>query len=72
MSDESPAGSPATATTEVPSPCTKVCAMDGAGRYCLGCLRTLGEIAAWGELDDNGKRAVLRAVASRRARAETP
>ena len=27
------------------SPCTKVCVMDAEQRYCVGCLRTLGEIA---------------------------
>lgn len=42
----------------VPSPCTNVCRMDAATGYCLGCRRTLDEIAAWASLDDAGKRAV--------------
>ncbi len=52
------------------SPCTKVCALDPATGLCRGCCRTLDEIAAWGALDDAGKRAVLAAVAARRAEVE--
>lgn len=26
--------------------------MDAGNRYCLGCKRTLGEIACWGEMTD--------------------
>jgi predicted Fe-S protein YdhL (DUF1289 family) len=54
----------------VPSPCTKVCTMDPATGLCRGCHRTLDEIAAWTALDDAGRRAVLAAVAARRAAAE--
>lgn len=32
------------------TPCVKVCAVDGASGLCLGCLRTLTEIAEWGRL----------------------
>jgi predicted Fe-S protein YdhL (DUF1289 family) len=32
----------------VPSPCVGVCRMDAASGYCLGCWRTLDEIARWG------------------------
>jgi hypothetical protein len=42
--------------------------MDAASGLCLGCWRTLDEIAAWGALDADGKRAVLAAIAERRAR----
>ena len=28
------------------SPCTKICTLDAAG-VCLGCLRTVAEIASW-------------------------
>ncbi len=53
---------------DVASPCISVCVMDAASGLCLGCWRTLDEIAAWGALDADGKRAVLAAVAERRAR----
>ena len=32
------------------SPCVKVCQMDPGSGCCLGCARTLEEIARWGEL----------------------
>lgn len=52
----------------VPSPCINVCRMDAASGWCEGCLRTIDEIAAWGALDDDGKRAVWRLIDERRAR----
>ncbi len=51
----------------VPSPCVSVCTMDAAGVFCLGCFRTLDEIAVWSMLDAEAKRAVLAALAARRA-----
>jgi len=32
----------------LPSPCVGVCRMDAASSLCLGCWRTLAEIAGWG------------------------
>ena len=40
--------------------------LEGAG-VCIGCFRTLDEIAEWSRLDDAGKRAVLAALPARRA-----
>ena len=51
---------------EVASPCISVCEMDAASGYCIGCLRTIDEIAAWSVLDAEAKRAVLAALPSRR------
>jgi len=42
----------------VPSPCICVCTMDPATGLCLGCYRTLDEIAAWSGMSDADKRAV--------------
>jgi len=53
----------------VPSPCVSVCRMDASERYCIGCLRTLDEIAAWSRLDDADRRLVWQAIAQRRAAA---
>ena len=47
------------------SPCTKVCVMDSDDRYCLGCKRTLGEIARWGEMSDAEQAAVLAELPAR-------
>ncbi len=57
---------------EVPSPCVSVCTMDAAGALCLGCFRTLDEIAAWSVLDADAKRAVLAKLARRRATYASP
>ena len=47
------------------SPCTKVCVMDAEDRYCLGCRRTLGEIARWGEMSEADQAGVLAALSTR-------
>jgi len=54
-------------TSPVPSPCISVCRIDAATGLCVGCTRTLDEIAAWGVLDDGARRAVWAAIACRRA-----
>lgn len=33
------------------SPCIGVCELDDSG-HCLGCLRSVAEIAAWSRMDD--------------------
>ena len=52
--------------TPVPSPCINVCRMDAASGWCEGCLRTLDEIALWGQLDDAGKLAIRAQLPARR------
>ena len=49
------------------SPCTKVCVVDADNRYCLGCARTLDEIARWGEMTDAERHRVMAELAERRA-----
>lgn len=55
------------APEHVPSPCVKVCALDPRQGYCVGCLRTVDEVAGWLEMTAEEKRAVLERVARRRA-----
>lgn len=50
------------------SPCIKVCTLDAATGLCVGCLRTLGEIAAWAELTDAERASIMEALPARRAR----
>ena len=38
--------------TSVASPCVRVCAVDGRTGLCVGCGRTLPEIATWGRLSE--------------------
>ena len=49
----------------VPSPCVNVCQMDPGSGLCLGCRRTLQEIADWLEMTPEEKLAVLERVAQR-------
>lgn len=49
------------------SPCTLVCTMDARTGLCLGCHRTLDEIAGWSRADVAEKRAILDRVAQRAA-----
>ena len=54
---------------QVPSPCVSICTMDAASGLCLGCARTLDEIAAWSVLDDDERREVWVRIGVRRAAA---
>ena len=49
----------------VPSPCISVCRMDAETGLCAGCYRTLDEIAAWGGMDDDTRRALWRLLVQR-------
>ncbi len=40
--------------------------MDADDRYCLGCQRTLNEIARWSEMSDAERATVLAQLAERR------
>jgi len=52
---------------QVQSPCVSICRIDPASGLCEGCQRTLDEIAAWGTLGDDAKRAIWAAIERRRA-----
>ena len=51
---------------DLPSPCVSVCEIDPATRFCRGCLRTSAEIAAWRDLDYDGKLDLLDRLRGRR------
>ena len=53
----------------VASPCISICRMDADTALCVGCLRTIDEIASWGALDDDARRSVWAQIVHRRARA---
>ncbi|MBL8378391.1 MAG: DUF1289 domain-containing protein [Burkholderiales bacterium] len=52
----------------VASPCIGICRLDEGGAKCVGCLRTLEEIAAWSRMDDAARKQVWAAI-RRRAQA---
>ena len=48
----------------VVSPCVNICKMEEG--LCVGCFRTIDEIARWAAIGDADKRLILAAVAQRR------
>ncbi len=55
---------PALPQPRVESPCINVCTLD-AQKVCIGCGRTIEEIAVWSRLDDEERRAVCELAQSR-------
>lgn len=41
------------------SPCTKVCQIHPEMKLCVGCYRTLSEIAGWSRMSDMERREVM-------------
>ena len=58
------------AETKVSSPCIKVCAVEGRTGLCIGCGRTLKEIAAWGGLDEARRQEIMAELPARLAQAK--
>ena len=56
---------------EITSPCIKLCVMDERFGLCLGCGRTLDEIASWGALGEPARRALLPVLPERLAQLGT-
>ena len=52
------------------SPCVKVCAVSGQTGRCIGCGRTLSEIASWARLDEAQRRAIMAELPARLASAK--
>ena len=49
----------------IKTPCVKVCVVDGQTNNCLGCGRTLGEIAQWARFSDAERDTVLALLPAR-------
>jgi uncharacterized protein len=49
----------------VSSPCISVCVIDGPTGLCLGCGRTLPEIAKWGRMTEVERLATMETLAER-------
>jgi predicted Fe-S protein YdhL (DUF1289 family) len=48
----------------VPSPCINVCRLNAQG-LCIGCRRTLGEIAEWSQASDARRLEIVSALKTR-------
>ncbi len=56
---------------EIESPCVKLCTIHVETRLCVGCLRSLDEIAGWSGFTAEHRRAVMAELPSRKARLTT-
>jgi uncharacterized protein len=56
-------------TPSASSPCISFCQMDERSGLCLGCARTIDEIAGWSGMDDATKTELMAQLPSRRASA---
>ena len=52
---------------EIESPCVKLCVVHPETRMCLGCKRTIDEIAGWTRMSPEDRRAVMTALPARQA-----
>lgn len=59
--------------TPVPisTPCIKVCAVSGQTGTCIGCGRTLQEIARWGAMTEPERQAIMAALPARLESSQT-
>jgi len=55
--------------TELSSPCIRVCVVDGTTNLCIGCGRTLPEIASWGRKTEDERLAIMGTLPERMQRA---
>lgn len=51
---------------EPSSPCVDICVIDRDSRLCIGCRRTGEEIAVWGRLSEEARRAIMAELPDRK------
>lgn len=56
----------------ISTPCIKVCAVSGQTGLCIGCGRTLAEIAGWAAMDEEKRRAIMAELPARLAAQTAP
>lgn len=52
----------------IESPCVKTCLIHPQARLCIGCLRTMDEIAGWTRMTPEERRTIMAALPSRAPR----
>ena len=50
---------------EIDSPCVKICIVHPDARLCTGCLRSLDEIAQWGQMRPEERRKIMAELPAR-------
>lgn len=72
LANTTPAGHMGSVTELPPAPiatpCIRVCTVDGKSGLCLGCFRTLAEIARWSKFSADEREAIMTDLPGRRAR----
>jgi predicted Fe-S protein YdhL (DUF1289 family) len=51
----------------VETPCNKICTLDAAARHCLGCGRSVDEIARWSTMSVAERARIMRELPARLA-----
>jgi hypothetical protein len=51
----------------IATPCVKVCIVDGESGLCLGCQRSLAEVAAWASFSDAERMEIMAGLPARRS-----
>ncbi|MEJ0065001.1 MAG: DUF1289 domain-containing protein [Caulobacteraceae bacterium] len=52
----------------IATPCVKICLIDGESGLCVGCQRTLPEVASWGRFSDAERAEIMAKLPDRRTR----
>ena len=52
----------------IATPCIQVCVVDGESGLCLGCHRTLAEVAGWARFTDDERADLMAELPARRSR----
>ena len=53
---------------QIPSPCVGVCQINASTKYCLGCWRTLKEVAHWSRYSNDEREILMKELAERQKR----
>ena len=51
----------------IETPCVKICTLDARARLCLGCGRTIDEIAGWGTMSADERSRIMAELPARLA-----
>ena len=52
----------------IKTPCIKVCVIDGTSGLCMGCFRSLPEVAGWARLSEETRESLMAELPTRRSR----
>lgn len=58
---------PFTLSPPIQSPCNKVCTVDGDSGLCIGCFRSIEEVATWAVISPAQRKDIMRTLRAREA-----